>query len=182
LRGSYLRLTNLVVDANRAESSFDDACTGSLNVSVWGDHNEVRGVEIRNGRMSGLYISGADHARTRSLAAESAIEMTVCRAAMARGAGLIDEHEAAHPATHGSDEQLIALFTEAQAVKTYVNEAAARLVDRALALVGGAAFRSGHPIRAYRDVRAGAFMNPLASGRAYELIGQVALGLRVSLS
>ncbi|HEX2103845.1 MAG TPA: hypothetical protein VHF51_09350 [Solirubrobacteraceae bacterium] len=56
------------------------------------------------------------------------------------------------------------------------------LVDRALALVGGAAFRSGHPIRAYRDVRAGAFMNPLASGRAYELIGQVALGLRVSLS
>jgi hypothetical protein len=25
-------------------------------------------------------------------------------------------------------------------------------------------------------------MNPLASGRAYELIGQVALGLKVSLS
>jgi alkylation response protein AidB-like acyl-CoA dehydrogenase len=126
---------------------------------------------------------GADDARTRSLAAESAIEMTVCRAALARGAGLIDEHEAAHPATHGSDEELVALFSEAQAIKTYVNEAAARLVDRALALAGGAAFRSGHPIaRAYRDVRAGAFMNPLASGRAYELIGQVALGLKVSLS
>ena len=38
----------------------------------------------------------------------------------------------------------------------------------------------GNPM--YRDVRAGAFMNPLASGRAYELIGQVALGLKVSLS
>jgi alkylation response protein AidB-like acyl-CoA dehydrogenase len=127
--------------------------------------------------------AGAADARTRTLAAESAIELGVCRAALARGTALIDEHEAAHPDAHGSDKELTALFTEAQAVKTFVNEASARLVDRALALVGGAAFRSGHPIaRAYRDVRAGAFMNPLASGRAYELIGQVALGLRVSLS
>jgi alkylation response protein AidB-like acyl-CoA dehydrogenase len=126
---------------------------------------------------------GRDDARTRSLAAESAIELSVCRAALARGAALIDEHEAAHPTDHGSDEQLTALFSEAQAVKTFVNEAAARLVDRALTLVGGTGFRNAHPIaRAYRDVRAGAFMNPLASGRAYELIGQVALGLKVSLS
>jgi alkylation response protein AidB-like acyl-CoA dehydrogenase len=126
---------------------------------------------------------GVTDARTRTLAAESAIELGVSRAALARGAGLIDEHEASHPNSPGSDEELTALFTEAQAVKTFVNEAAARLVDRALALVGGGAFRSGHPIaRAYRDVRAGAFMNPLASGRAYELIGQVALGLKVSLS
>jgi len=35
--------------------------------------------------------------------------------------------------------------------------------------------------RAYRDVRAGAFMHPLGANRAYELIGQVALGLEPAL-
>jgi alkylation response protein AidB-like acyl-CoA dehydrogenase len=149
--------------------------SASLGIAEAAQQHALRAIAARRG--------GTDDARTRTLAAESAIELAVCRAALARGAGLIDEHEVEHPDSHGSDEELTALFTEAQAVKTFVNEASARLVDRALALVGGAAFRSGHPIaRAYRDVRAGAFMNPLASGRAYELIGQVALGLRVSLS
>jgi hypothetical protein len=32
-----------------------------------------------------------------------------------------------------------------------------------------------------RDVRAGAFMHPLGANRAYELIGQVALGLEPAL-
>jgi parallel beta-helix repeat protein len=63
MRGHHQRLLNLVVDRNSAYSSFDDECNGSLNVRVWGDHDEVRGVEIRNARMSGLYLSGADHAR-----------------------------------------------------------------------------------------------------------------------
>lgn len=149
--------------------------SASLGIAEAAQQQALAAVAARGG--------GAADARTRTLAAESAIELGVCRAALARGTALIDEHEAAHPDAHGSDEELTALFTEAQAVKTFVNEASARLVDRALALVGGAAFRNGHPIaRAYRDVRAGAFMNPLASGRAYELIGQVALGLRVSLS
>ena len=149
--------------------------SASLGIAEAAQQHAFAAVAARGG--------GAADARTRTLAADSAIELGVSRAALARGADLIDEHEAAHPDSHGSDEELTALFAEAQAVKTFVNEASARLVDRALALVGGAAFRSGHPIaRAYRDVRAGAFMNPLASGRAYELIGQVALGLRVSLS
>ena len=70
-----------------------------------------------------------------------------------------------------------ALFAEAQAAKTFVNEAAARIVDRALALSGGAGYRNGHPLaRAYRDVRAGAFMHPLGANRAYDFLGHVALG------
>ena len=63
-----------------------------------------------------------------------------------------------------------ALFTEAQAAKTFVNETAPRIVDRALALCGGAGYLSGHPLaRAYRDVRAGGFMHPLGANRAYDL-------------
>ena len=100
----------------------------------------------------------------------------------ARGASLIDEHHQANPTSHGSPEELTALFSEAQAVKTFVNEAAVRLVDRALTLAGGRGYLNGHPIaRAYRDVRASAFMNPLASGRAHEFLGRVALGLGSSL-
>ena len=83
----------------------------------------------------------------------------------------------AHPAADAPDADLIAVFAEAQAAKTFVNETATRIVDRALALSGGAGYLNGSPLaRAYRDVRAGAFMHPLGSNRAYELLGDVALG------
>ena len=56
------------------------------------------------------------------------------------------------------------------------------MVDRALALSGGAGYMAAHPLaRAYRDVRAGAFMHPLGANRAYELIGEVALGIEPAL-
>jgi alkylation response protein AidB-like acyl-CoA dehydrogenase len=113
-----------------------------------------------------------------ALAAEAAIELSAARAALSRGGGLIDEYRAEHPDREGSDEQIAALFAEGQAVKTFVQETGARLVDRALMLGGGGAYRSGHPIaRAVRDVRAGAFMNPLNVLRARDLLGRVMLGL-----
>ena len=57
------------------------------------------------------------------------------------------------------------------------------MVERALAMTGGGGFLNGHPIaRAYRDVRAGTFMNPLAANRAYEVVGMAALGLDPALS
>ncbi len=69
------------------------------------------------------------------------------------------------------------LFAEAQAAKAFVNQAAQRVVDRALALSGGAGYLNGHVLgRAYRDVRAGAFMHPLGANRAYALLGDVVLG------
>jgi alkylation response protein AidB-like acyl-CoA dehydrogenase len=72
---------------------------------------------------------------------------------------------------------VLELFAEVQAAKTYANEAATRIVDRALALSGGAGYLNGSPLaRAYRDVRAGAFMHPLGANRAYELLAQVTLG------
>jgi alkylation response protein AidB-like acyl-CoA dehydrogenase len=124
-----------------------------------------------------------DDGRTRMLAAENAMELSACQAVLARAATLIDDHYAANPTSDGTRQELTALFTEAQAAKAFINEAATRVVDRALALSGGAGYLNGSPLaRAYRDVRAGAFMNPLGANRAYDLVGQVALGLEPSLS
>ena len=111
------------------------------------------------------------------LVAESAIDLASSRAMLSRAAALIDEHHALHPAEQGADEDIVALFAEAQAAKTHINEAAVRVVDRALALSGGAGYLNGPPLaRAYRDVRAGAFMHPLGANRAYAFLGDVALG------
>jgi alkylation response protein AidB-like acyl-CoA dehydrogenase len=125
---------------------------------------------------------GQDDARARSLVADSAIDLSASRAALSRAASLVDAHAAAHPAQVSLQEEIVAVFTETQAAKTFVGDAAQRVVDRAMTLSGGAGYRNGHPLsRAYRDVRAAAFMHPLAAGRAYELIAQVAFGRDPSL-
>jgi alkylation response protein AidB-like acyl-CoA dehydrogenase len=111
-------------------------------------------------------------ARTRMLIAENAIDLGACRATLSRAATLAGD----------SDGHVVALFAETQAAKAFVNEAAARIVDRALAISGGAGYLNGHPLaRAYRDVRAGSFMHPLGANRAYELVGDVALGREPAL-
>ncbi len=118
-----------------------------------------------------------DDARGRMLVAENAIELSAARAALARASTLIDDHYAANPTAVGAGKDLTAVFAEAQATKAFVNTVAVRIVDRALALSGGAGYRSGHPLaRAYRDVRAGAFMHPLGANRAYDFVADVALG------
>ena len=123
-----------------------------------------------------------DDARARMLVAESVIDLATSRAAIARAASLIDDHYAANPTSVGGDEDIIALFAEGQAAKTFVNDAATRVVDRALALSGGAGYLNGSPLaRAYRDVRAGAFMHPLGANRAYEFLGNLALGRQQTL-
>ena len=133
--------------------------------------------------LDGVAKRGTADGRTRALAAENAMDLTLARASLARGAALIDEHEAANPGSAGDADAITALFVEAQAVKTVVGEASGRVVERSLAMTGGGGFLNGHPIaRAYRDVRAGTFMNPLAATRAYELVGMTALGLDPSLS
>jgi alkylation response protein AidB-like acyl-CoA dehydrogenase len=116
------------------------------------------------------------------LVAESTIELAASRAVLERAASLIDEHYAANPTSEGTDDELTALFAEAQSAKAFIGQTAPRIVDRALALSGGAGYLNGSPLaRAYRDVRAGAFMHPLGDNRAYEFLGQVALGREPSL-
>ena len=125
---------------------------------------------------------GQPSARARMLAAETAIDLAAARAVLARAATLIDAHRAANPAGDGSAGELRALFAEAQAAKAFVNEAAARVVARALALSGGAGYRNGSALaRAYRDVGAGAFMHPLGANRAYDHLADVALGVAAAL-
>jgi alkylation response protein AidB-like acyl-CoA dehydrogenase len=121
-------------------------------------------------------------ARPRIQVAENTIDLAACRGVISRAAALIDEHRAANPASDGTAEQLGALFAEAQAAKAFVNEAAARVVDRALALSGGAGYLNASPLaRAYRDVKAGTFMHPLGANRAYDYLGHAALGEPTSL-
>jgi alkylation response protein AidB-like acyl-CoA dehydrogenase len=123
----------------------------------------------------------APDARGAMLVAGNAIELSAARGALSRAALLIDEHYGTAP-TADADAQVTRIFAEAQATKTFVNEAAVRIVDRALAVSGGAGYLNGHPLaRAYRDVRAGAFMHPLGANRAYDFVGQVALGAEPSL-
>jgi alkylation response protein AidB-like acyl-CoA dehydrogenase len=140
---------------------------GSLGIAESADQLARHGLA---GRING-------DARPRMQVADNAIDLAAARGLLSRAARLIDEHRAANPATDGSAEQLGALFAEAQAAKAFINEAAGRSVDRALALSGGAGYLNGSPLaRAYRDVKAGSFMHPLGANRAYDYLAHVALG------
>jgi alkylation response protein AidB-like acyl-CoA dehydrogenase len=139
----------------------------SLGIAESADAIARRGIA---GRING-------DARPRMQVADNAVDLAASRGILARAAELIDEHRAANPASDGGAVELSALFAEAQTAKAFVNEAAARVVERALALSGGAGYVSGNPLgRAYRDVKAGSFMHPLGANRAYDYLAHVALG------
>jgi alkylation response protein AidB-like acyl-CoA dehydrogenase len=141
--------------------------SASLGIAESADHIARRAIA---GRING-------DARPRMQIADNAVDLAASRGVLSRAAALIDEHRDANPTSDGSAEELGALFAEAQAAKAFVNEAAARIVDRALALSGGAGYTNGSPLaRAYRDVKAATFMHPLGANRAYDYLGHVALG------
>jgi L-evernosamine nitrososynthase len=145
---------------------------GSLGIAESADQVSRRAIA---GRING-------DARPRMQIADNAVDLAAARAILARAATLIDTHRAANPTSDGSAEELAALFAEAQAAKAFVNEASARIVDRALALSGGAGYVNGSPLaRAYRDVKAGTFMHPLGANRAYDYLSRAALGEATSL-
>ncbi|MFL5903127.1 MAG: acyl-CoA dehydrogenase family protein [Solirubrobacteraceae bacterium] len=146
--------------------------SASLGIAESADAIARRGIA---GRING-------DARPRMQVADNAVDLAAARGVLSRAGALIDDHRAANPASDGSDDVLAALFAEAQAAKAFVNEAAARIVERALALSGGSGYVGGSPLaRAYRDVRAGSFMHPLGANRAYDYLGRVALGEAPSL-
>jgi L-evernosamine nitrososynthase len=130
----------------------------------------------------GVAKRGNGDARPRMQVADNAVDLAAARATLSRAALLIDDHHVAHPTGDADADGLGALFAEAQASKAFVNDAAARIVDRALALSGGAGYLNGSPLaRAYRDVKAGSFMHPLGANRAYDYLAHVALGEQPSL-
>ena len=110
--------------------------------------------------------------------AENVVDISTMRAVFDRAARLIDEHHAAFPCGDAGLHDVQAVYAEVQAAKAAVNEAGSRVVDRALALSGGAGFMAAHPLgKAWRDARAGAFMHPLGANRAYDYLARTALGL-----
>jgi alkylation response protein AidB-like acyl-CoA dehydrogenase len=119
---------------------------------------------------------------TRMLVAENVVDLSACRAVFSRAASLVDEHYALNRTSRGTGDELTRLFGEAQSAKLFIGDAAVRIVDRALALSGGAGYLNGSPLaRAYRDVRAMPFMHPLGANRAYAFLGQLAAGQEPTL-
>jgi alkylation response protein AidB-like acyl-CoA dehydrogenase len=127
-----------------------------------------------------------DHARAwaqgpeiiRLRAAEIAVDLTAARSVLARSGLLIDEYYAVHRTGPGTLAELHAVFKEVQAAKSFVHEAAIRIVDRSMGMAGGGAYMNGNTLsRHYRDVRAGPFMHPIALNAAQDYIGQITLGL-----
>jgi alkylation response protein AidB-like acyl-CoA dehydrogenase len=71
-----------------------------------------------------------------------------------------------------------AVTAEVQAAKAFLGDAAVRVVDRAMALSGGAGYLNTHPLaKAYRDARAAAFMHPMGANRAMDFIARTSIGL-----
>src|SRR5215216_3500203 len=171
VRGGFLAGDPLpYIERNLVAGLFHAAA--SLGIAESADQLARQGIA---GRING-------DARPRMQVADNAVDLAAARGVLSRAAGLIDAHRAANPASDGSADELGALFAEAQAAKAFVGEAAACIVDRALALSGGAGYVNGSPLaRAYRDVKAGSFMHPLGANRAYDYLGQVALGEQPSL-
>jgi len=84
--------------------------------------------------------------RAQVLAAENVIDVSACRAVLSRAAGLIDDEHERHPTASPPPEVLTGLFAEAQSAKAFIGQAAVRIVDRALALSGGAGYLNGSPL------------------------------------
>lgn len=106
------------------------------------------------------------------LVAQNVVDLAAARAVLSRAAMLIDDEA----------DDATSLFGEAQSAKLFVGDAAMRIVDRALALSGGAGYLNGSPLaRAYRDVRALPFMHPLGANRAYAFLAQLAAGMEPAL-
>jgi alkylation response protein AidB-like acyl-CoA dehydrogenase len=112
-------------------------------------------------------------------AAENSIELAAARAIFSRSLLMVDRHYAANPTGGASLSEVSAVFAEVQRAKAFINSAAVRIADRAMAMVGGAGYANSSPLaRHYRDARAGAFMHPLGSNVAIEYLGAHTLGLR----
>jgi alkylation response protein AidB-like acyl-CoA dehydrogenase len=136
------------------------------------------GIDAVSGRRQRLG-DNAVRPTVQHLAAENAIDVSASRAIFGRALQLLDRYYADHPCDRGAIDEANAIFSEVQQAKAFVNQAALRVVDRAMTMAGGSAYTASHPLsRLYRDARAGAFMHPLGANVAYEYIGAVALGMR----
>ena len=118
----------------------------------------------------------ADAFVTTELAA-NVVDLTAMRATLGHAGRQIDRYLARYPMGDASLAAAQQVTSEVQAAKAFLNQASVRVVDRALALSGGAGYRAADPLaKAWRDVRAGAFMHPTGANRVAPLLAGAALG------
>ncbi len=109
--------------------------------------------------------------------AEMEVGLATARATLGRTCEAIDEFLRL-PEEELTMDAVNRVVMDYQCTKLIVNRAAADVVDRAMTVVGGSSYLTGHPLgRLYRDVRAGGFMQPYSPTEAVEFIGRVSLGL-----
>jgi alkylation response protein AidB-like acyl-CoA dehydrogenase len=110
--------------------------------------------------------------------AEMRASIATSRALIDRVGHLLDEVIVERPVAEVTIDDLHAIVAEFQTAKLVSNRCAIDAVDKALQLSGGQGYFSSSPLsRAYRDVRAGPFMQIWSPNEAYEYIGKVTLGL-----
>ncbi len=118
----------------------------------------------------------ADPQAVTDLAA-NVVDIAAMRASLDRVGHLLDEFVEAHLDEDPTLAAVQATFAEVQASKAFLTTAAVRVVDRALALSGGAGYLARHPLaKAWRDARAGGFMHPLGANQAGAFLARTALG------
>ena len=120
----------------------------------------------------------ARHPMSQLRGAENARELATCIAMLDYSGRNVDEFYREFSAAAPTNDIALLQLKDTQSTKLVVNKKAVDVVDRCMALSGGAGYLESNVIsRLYRDVRAGPLMQPFAANKAYEFIGLVALGL-----
>jgi alkylation response protein AidB-like acyl-CoA dehydrogenase len=126
----------------------------------------------------GKFATGAEPpAAVRTLIAAIETNLFTLRATVAAALAEADAHSAdltGDPAARGR-----AMMLPFQCAKATVNELGLKIVNDSLTAVGGVSYSASHPLsRLYRDIRAGAFMQPYTYIDAVDFLSAQALGLR----
>jgi alkylation response protein AidB-like acyl-CoA dehydrogenase len=117
----------------------------------------------------------AERAHVQREIAEIDVGLMAMRSVLSRVALRVDQLIAA---AEMREDVLNAFAHDVQCAKLVSDRAAVDVVDRALAVSGGSGYLSSSLLsRLYRDVRAGAFMQPYSPNEAYEFIGRISLGI-----
>lgn len=167
----------------------------------WGkrDAGMLEGRAVSGMGLNGVYLGLAEAARDHALRALSAPASRRDRTSAASVKHAVAEMETALIAARGTlatalqdfdahlmlnkpqvitDDMSRAMMKECQLVSLVVERAATAVVDHAMRLTGGASYQARHPLaRAYRDVRAAAFMPPYSPPEdAMDFVADTTLG------
>ncbi|MBC2879516.1 MULTISPECIES: acyl-CoA dehydrogenase family protein [Streptomyces] len=151
----------------------------------WGkrDAGMLEGRAVSGMGLNGVYLGLAEAARDQALeslsrpassrprtttsssvrtaVAEMEIALTAARGTLATALQDFDSYLLLNKPQVVTDDMSRAMMKECQAVSLVVERAAVAVIDHAMRLTGGASYHARHPLaRAYRDVRAAAFMPP----------------------